>query len=231
MYHFLKTYPTKIYQKGEIIVQQDETPVVAYIIKSGIVKTYDLTVLGEEKLIEFNLEGETLPMDWIFSRQESAQYFHEALTDCEVFVVSVDTYDKLLKSNIEFLYERFHEFIGRYRDHQMHIYALEQSKASEKVLYTMYYLSRRFGRNIDIDHVKIQLPLTQQDIANFMGLARETTVIELKKLERQGVISHQNRMYIIRTDKLEQMLGEEYKHDHKEELRRELLAVPWLAQV
>ena len=43
-----------------------------------------------------------------------------------------------------------------------------------------------------------------------MGLTRETTGIELKKLEKEGVISYRRQNYLIRTDRLNEVLDDEY---------------------
>jgi DNA-binding transcriptional regulator LsrR (DeoR family) len=69
----------------------------------------------------------------------------------------------------------------------------------------------RYGHDVRQNVVKVSLPLTQQDLANFMGLTRETTGIELKRLEKSGVISYNRQNYIVRTDKLNELLDEDYE--------------------
>ena len=97
-------------------------------------------------------------------------------------------------------------------DHQMRIHALEQSKASDKVLHTIRYLALCFGRDLRRDIVEIPLPLTQQDVANFTGLTRETISVELKKLASKRILFHRNRSYVVLTDKLNELLDDEYEH-------------------
>jgi CRP-like cAMP-binding protein len=100
--------------------------------------------------------------------------------------------------------------VSRHLQFQMRVNALEQSKATHKVINTLHYLCLRFGKEIKENIVKVELPLTQQDLANFMGLTRETTGIELKKLEKQGVINYRRQNYLIRTDRLNEVLDDEY---------------------
>ena len=95
---------------------------------------------------------------------------------------------------------------------QMRINALEQSKACEKVLHTIHYLALCFGRDLRQDLVEIPLPLTQQDVANFTGLTRETVSVELKKLAHQKIILYRNRCYVVLTDKLNDLLDDDYEH-------------------
>ena len=93
----------------------------------------------------------------------------------------------------------------------MRINALGQSKASEKVLHTIHYLSLCFGRDLRTDIVEIPLPLTQQDLANFTGLTRETVGSEIKKLVRRKIVFARRRKYIVLTDKLNKLLDDEYE--------------------
>lgn len=215
---FIKQYNLRRFSRGEIILYQDEVPQAVYFVKKGIVKTYNLTLSGEEKPINFNLKGENFPIGWAFAKLDRAQYYYEAFTDCEVFLVPAEDYKRFLQSNPDSLYELFDQLVGRHIDYQMRINALEQSKAADKVLHTLHFLIHRFGARVDPGLIRIVLPLTQQDMANFMGLTRETTGIELKKLEHTGVVDHSHRSYVVHTEKLKQLMGEEYQPDVSQSL-------------
>ncbi len=206
---FLGQYPCRSFSRREVILQQGEVPEAAYILKRGIVKSYNLTPQGEEKPITFILKDEVFPSGWVMSRLLTAQYYYEALTDSEIYMVPVADYVRFLRTEPACLFEMYRALTDRTVEYQMRINALEQSRASDKVLHTLYFLAHRFGKDIDADIIRIQLPLTQQDMANFMGLARETTAIELKKLERQGVMSYGHHTYIIHMLRLRELLGDE----------------------
>lgn len=207
---FYHNYPTRRFQKGEIILVQGEAPKCTYIIKRGVVKSYNLTAQGEEKPIGFDVGGDLFPVSWTFGKMSYAQFYHEAFTDCEVYCLPPNEYLHHIKKDVDRLYAEFSDFISRFISHQMRIHALEQSKAAAKVLYTIHFLCLRYGREVKKDLVQIELPLTQQDLANFMGLTRETAGIELKKLQRQGLLSYRKQNYVVKTDKLDALLDEDY---------------------
>lgn len=211
---FYEKYPVRRFQKGEIVLVQGEVPKSAYVVKTGIVKSYNLTAQGEEKPIGFDTVGELFPIGWTFGKARFAQFYHEAFTDCEVYAVPHTEYVQHLKDNPKELFDSFDAFISRFINHQMRINALEQSKAAAKVLYTIHFLCLRYGTELKENQVRIELPLTQQDLANFMGLTRETTGIELKKLQRAGVLSYRKQNYVVKTDKLEELLDEDYDQGH-----------------
>lgn len=189
---------------------QGEVPSCAYVVKKGVIKTYNLTAQGEEKPIAFDIKDEIFPISWVFSKSSRAQYYYEAFTDCELYCIPAQDLIAFMMRDAETLFEYFDYFVSRYLNFQMRINALEQSKAASKVLNTIHFLCLRYGEELKKHTVKIQLPLTQQDLANFMGLTRETTGIELKKLQRQGVLTYRKQNYIVNTEKLNDLLDEDY---------------------
>lgn len=207
---FYENYPVKRFDKGELILVQGEVPTSAYAIKKGVVKTYNLTAQGEEKPITFDVELELFPVAWTFKKARYAQYYYEAFTDCELYCIPAADFMEFLMATPGELLKTFDRFISSHIGHQMRINALEQSKAASKVLYTIHFLCLRYGSDVKDNLVRINLPLTQQDLANFMGLTRETTGIELKKLQRQGILTYKNQNYIVKTDKLDELLDEDY---------------------
>lgn len=209
-HQFLDRYRTKTFSKGEIILVEGEVPPYAYVVKRGVVKTYNLTAEGQEKPITFDMNNEIFPIGWVFSMIPSAQYFYEAFTDCEVYVIPREDLMQHLYSNTKAMQSLLETLVERHLQFQMRINALEQSKATHKVINTLHYLCLGFGKDVREHMVKVELPLTQQDLANFMGLTRETTGIELKKLEKQGIISYRRQNYIVRTDRLNEILDDEY---------------------
>ena len=207
---FLSKYHARRFQKGEIVIVQGEIPDCAYIIKTGVIKTYNLTSQGEEKPLTFDIPGEAFPVGWIFGYLKWSPYYYEAFTDCELYCIPRDEYIAYLKSNPDVAFENLSYMASRFNNFQMRLNSLEQSKAINKVINTLHYLCLRFGQDIQQDTVKITLPLTQQELANFMGLTRETTGIELKKLQKKGIITYRRQNYIIKTDRLDELLDEDY---------------------
>jgi CRP/FNR family transcriptional regulator len=209
---FLEQYSVRQYKKGDAILQQDATPPSAFVIKQGIVKTYNITSAGEEKPIGFNTSSEVFPLGWVFEKIVTSQYYYEALSDCEVYCVPPTEFLAFLQATPKAMFQVLDRCVWETINHEMRINALEQSKASDKVLYTIHYLALCFGRDLQPDIVEIPLPLTQQDLANFTGLTRETISAELKKLSTEKIIRYRHRSYVVLTDKLNTLLDDEYEH-------------------
>ena len=63
-----------------------------------------------------------------------------------------------------------------------HIEALEQSRVVDKVALSLLYLSETLGSSFPNKKIS-KMSITQQEIANSLGLTRETASHVLKKLE------------------------------------------------
>jgi CRP-like cAMP-binding protein len=207
---FLNTYKVESFKKGNVILGQDVEPTTAYIIKKGIIKTYNITLKGEEKPIGFNVAGDIIPLSWVFNKTTRSLYFYEALNNCQLYVVPKDDLLAFVQSDAGVMSQILDRVVMRTMIHTTHINALEQSKAPDKLLHTIHLMALYFGRDLKTDVVEIPLPITQQDIANFTGLTRETISTELKKLIDHRIISIRSRRYVVKTDKLNELLDDEY---------------------
>ncbi len=203
---FLQAYPVKKYTKGSVILHQGDIPSAVHVIKSGFVKVYNITAKGEERPLLFDITYEAFPIGWIFDKINRAYFYYEAFSDVELYLVPKEEYVDYLKTQPEAMWRALDYYVERHIGYQLRMHALEQSKAREKILYTFEFLVRRFGQKGPSNKVAIDLPITQQDFANFVGLTRETTSLELNKLQREGVITYHKQSYQVDVGQLQRLL-------------------------
>jgi len=212
---FLGNYPVKTYHKGEIIIFQGEAPRTAYIMKKGVVKSYNLSANGDEKPVGFYSQYDTFPGAWMYGKMPSAIYYFEAFTDnVEVHLVPPVDYINFIKSNPAAMYVELERYVIDHLGKSMRLNALQHSRAGDKLIYTLHYLALSHGKKIGPQLVEIGLSLTHQDFANLTGLTRETAATELNKLKHLGIISYgKHTPYRIKLDKLASMLNDQYIAD------------------
>ena len=203
---FLTDYPLKEYKKGQVILCQDTTPKYCYVVSSGFVKAYTITASGDEKPIHFDGTYDIFPIAWAFGKAQTAEYYHQAYTDCQIYRVPREDFARFIREHPKLLHRFFNYLLDLCWGYQAHVTSLEQAKASDKIIYTLHYLTRRFGRKVARSRVRMLLPLTQQDLANFVGLTRETTGTQLKQLEKAGIIHYYQQRYIVYVDRLRALL-------------------------
>ena len=186
-------------------------PNCLFMVKQGVVKGYAITSDGVEKPIAFDTRGEIFPVGWAYQKMRSSQFYYDAFTDCEVYCLPRDQYISYLKANPEVLLDVQNTLVQSYVYFQMRVNALERSKAIEKIIHTLHFLALRFGKEIAPNQVQITLPLSQQELANIMGLTRETTGIELNKLIKRGILKQdRQKNYTVYTDRLNEALDVDY---------------------
>ena len=100
-------------------------------------------------------------------------------------------------------------FANLYTGSIIHITALEQARAREKILNILYYLCLSSGAEFKPGKFKVELHLTHSIIASLSGLTRETTALELSKLKKDGTIKYTARYYLIDKPKIEMLMGED----------------------
>jgi CRP-like cAMP-binding protein len=91
----------------------------------------------------------------------------------------------------------------------LRVTALQQAKAHAKIAYTLFYLCQRYGKATSQNITKINIQLTHQQFASLVGLTRETTATEMKKLEKQGIVRYDNQVYKVNRTKLLAYMGDE----------------------
>lgn len=212
---FFDKYPVRKIGKGEIVIFQGEEPRSAYAVKSGVIKVYNLSVNGDEKPVGFETKGEVFPESWAFRRAPSAVYYYEAFSDAELHIVPRDDYVTFLKHNQSALAYTLEHFVTARLGDTMRLNALQHSRASDKLIYTLHYLTVSHGRPTkDPQTIEITLDLTHQDFANLTGLTRETTATELNKLKAHKVITYGKRMpYAVNMKQLNNMLNDQFIAD------------------
>jgi CRP/FNR family cyclic AMP-dependent transcriptional regulator len=203
---FVNQYELKTYEKGQIILLKDESPKGAYIIQSGLVKTYTITSGGTERLIAIHSKNEDLPIGYAFGIIEKSQFFYEAYSRCTLRIIPREAYLLHLHKNLESFHARHVQLQTMLLSSFERVNALEQSRAIDKIAYTLTYMVEKVGVRLRPHKTRWQLAMTQQEIADLLGLTRETTGIELKKLEMKNLISHSRKKYIFYAERMQKYL-------------------------
>jgi CRP-like cAMP-binding protein len=112
------------------------------------------------------------------------------------------------------LYQELERLLTDQLGGSMRLNALQHSRASDKLIYTLHYLALTHGKQLNADLIEITLDLTHQDFANLTGLTRETAATELNKLKKQSIINYgKNVPYQLNIKKLLQQVNDQFISD------------------
>lgn len=204
----LSQYTTRRFTAGEMVLYQGEVPEAVFVVKSGYVKMYNISSDGDEKPISFHGKNDILSSSWVFGKAQSALFFYEAHTACELYAVPRSEFRQALAAEPALQAYMLDRYVSANTAKALRLYGLQYSRAADKLLHMMFYLSQIHGRTLPDGNVLIEIPLTQQDLANFLGLTRETTGMELLKIKKRGLITQSKRHYRIDIKRLQETIGE-----------------------
>jgi len=202
---FIASYPSLVFNKGQTVLLKDEVPKGTYVIESGIIKTYTINDAGEERIVSIDTKGEDIPIGFTIGIIDRCQYFYQAYTRCTIRVVPCEDYLNHLAENPDSLYKRHIRITKILLTNLKRIEALEQSNSSEKVARTLLYMADTLGSTFPNKTIR-KLSVTQQEIANALGLTRETAGIVLKKLELKDLLEHSRNTYVLYIERLHKFI-------------------------
>ena len=212
---FLERHPVRTFKKKEIIVFQGEAPRSAFVVKSGTVKAYNLSVGGDEKPVAFYQSDSVFPASWVYGQEASATYYYEAFTpEVEVYAIERQEFVNFIKKSPELLYQELVRALVDQLGGSIRLNALQHSRASDKLIYTLHYLALSHGKPAGPGRIELTLDMTHQDLANLTGLTRETAATELNKLKKQGIIKYGKHVpYQLNLTQLSRLLNDEFIAD------------------
>jgi len=192
---FFSHYPAISYKKEEIILQPDDPVPHVYYVASGFVRMYSLLPDGKEFTLNIFKPASYFPMFLILGNSSNS-YYYQTITPVQLLRAPKKEVLTLLRSEPDILFEFTSRISAGVNGLLSNIQYFLFGSASGRIASVLLVLARRFGEKTD-SITTIQLPLTHQDIANLVGLTRETTSLEMEKLVARKVISYDHKHVVI----------------------------------
>lgn len=193
---FFSKFKSLIFKKGETIIRPDDEPYSVFYLKKGYTRLYSLSKNAQELTLIIFQPDDFFPMMRTINVNPNI-YYLEAMTAVEVYRAPREEFLKFIRSNNDVLFEIVSHILIRLGGVLNRMEYAIFGNASNKVASIIQICAERFGipgkRGIII-----QVPLTHQDIAKLIGIARETVSIEMKKLQNMGLISYQGRLLVVK---------------------------------
>jgi CRP/FNR family nitrogen fixation transcriptional regulator len=164
---------------GEIYAEGDEA-VSFFKVVSGVVRTCKFLSDGRRQIDAFYVESE------IFGFEAGEEYglCAEAVSDCTVIPYRRRGLENMVANDDKMAMKLFSYAMGCLERARAHALLLGRGSATQKLA---TFLLEMTGRK-PADEV-IELAMTRQDIADYLGLTVETVSRTLSQFERNGVIA------------------------------------------
>ncbi|WP_421725094.1 helix-turn-helix domain-containing protein [Bauldia sp.] len=176
---------SEIYGEGEPIEN-------VYLVVSGAVRTYKLLSDGRRQIGDFHIQGDVFGLEVGDERQFTA----EAIADSVVIVASRSAVVSMASSDAALASALWNHTAKDLKRAQDHLLLLGRKRAQERVA---TFLLDMAGRNRA--DIVVELPMSRQDIADYLGLTIETVSRTLTRLEDDAAIEIPSSRRIVLSDK------------------------------
>jgi len=192
----------KVFEDKQNIFLQQDSALNLYNITEGNVKIYQLMDDGRIQIIGFLYPGD------FFGSYKNGKYNYsaDAIGNVKVCVFEQNKLDEYLENNVKLTKELLHQTSHELTLAEDKIRVLGKLDATERLSRFILNLSEQRKR-IGWQNNPISLPMTRQDIADYLGLTVETVSREITKLKSSNIIKiiSSKQIYISDVDKLTEL--------------------------
>ncbi|WP_458414333.1 Crp/Fnr family transcriptional regulator [Schinkia sp. CFF1] len=176
-------------QKGTFLFQEGMTANELYILRSGRVQISKISQDGKELTLRICTTGDIVGELTLFTNQAKYLLNAKVLENGEVAVLRKEFLEQQLLENpalafefMKWMSDHFRRTQTKFRDLVLH--------GKKGALYsTLIRMTNSYGVKYDNGSILINIPLTNQDLANFCGTSRESINRMLSDLRKDNIIS------------------------------------------
>lgn len=157
-----------------------------YIVYAGAIKTFTCSCEGDEQVMGFYLAGELVGMDGVHSGSHGCSAL--ALDRSSVCEIPFDRFEALAQRVPGLLHRMLCMMSKEILQDEEAMVLLGKKTADERLASLLMNLARRFQER-GYSAREFHLPMSRDDIANYLGLAHETVSRLFSRLQRQGLLT------------------------------------------
>ena len=153
-----------------------------YVLEDGVIMIERSSAAGRRQILGFSYPGDFVGL----THDDYFEYSVQSLTKAIVREFPLAEFTELsdaspaLKANVNRIGS------GVFSHAIDHVFALGQKRAHERVCYLLAEIQRR---GVGPDEQTVELAMTRQDIADYLGLTMETVSRAMRRLSNDGIIA------------------------------------------
>ncbi len=207
--HLFSDVRTEDLEKNKLVYYRNEIPRKGRLIVEGTVRVFILNSQGVERNITLLDAGDLMPIECVLSKERKCRYFYETITKVKACSLPLKKIREEISSQPEVVAELLDKVTNDYLGTLIQIEAFGQPKVREKIIYILRYLLQRHGISRDDGWWEVNVRLTHNDIANMIGIARETVALEMGKLKSDNIIGYKKFRYSLNLPELIKLTSSE----------------------
>lgn len=174
------------YLKGELLFDEGSTANNMFFINEGKIKLYKYTKEGKEQILHILSEGEFFG-ELNLVKSSIHNFNAKAIKNSKICVLSNEEMNKIIIKNPQIGIKLLQSVGERLSDIENLAQNLATNDADSRVAYLLIDMLEKTGRvNGDVKEINIQM--SREDMANCVGVTRETLSRKLRSFEEEGLI-------------------------------------------
>ncbi|MFA6005290.1 MAG: Crp/Fnr family transcriptional regulator [Patescibacteria group bacterium] len=184
---FFKNYPRQMLRKKSIIVDKDHEVDSIFFLEKGFVQMFTYDPNGKKVLIHIFRPGAFFPLlPKISTWSTHRQYIFEAMTPIVVRKSPSDHTVEFLRQHPDILFHTL-ERITDALVGSVERFKQMNEDTNGRIVMLLQYLIKSFGK-AEGRQATINLKLTHQDVAAWIGVSRESVTRFISELKRKKII-------------------------------------------
>lgn len=170
------------------MLYEGDTLFDVFILKSGIIKIYDIDEQGNEKILHLVKPQAIIPFVFFSGGKESIKWFYAALTDCEICVLPFDILMRRMRENNDLAIQLMNWFSLEVHELLVRLSSLGKTNTQDKLLAALRFLSIHHATQRHSGWWRVSFPVNHQLLADMTGVTRESTAMIMKEFREQHII-------------------------------------------
>ena len=193
---FFHEYPLVRMRKGQQVSAGEDEIEDIFWIRRGMIRMYQISEDGAEITLHYFKEPAFFPIMFYLSHRKGDNYHFQAVDEVIARRAPAQEVVTYLKNNPDVLFDLTKRFADAITGLLLRIEQLSSLKTYERVAALLEYLADKFGREEGSELI-IDLKLSHDDLAAWVGAARETVSHQIEKMTHEGIITSRDRKFIV----------------------------------
>lgn len=186
--NFFSNYTLLTIAKNKIIIEPGEEISNIYYLKKGLVRQYSLSTEGSEMIVHIFRPMSYFPMMLLLGSKENGYYF-QAIEDCLVYKAPGEEVISFIKKDSEILFDLTKRFASGIAGLLSRLENLTFRNMESRIASILLYFGSHFGEN-EKGKIRINIPLTHKEMAEWIGVSRETISRKMKQMQKNDLIDY-----------------------------------------
>lgn len=179
-----------VFKKGQYVFAENSYPMGLYCINAGKIKLFITGHDGKEQILRFAKESNIIGYRALLC-DEPYHCSAIVIEDTSLCFIPKNTFLNLLEQNAQLSLSLIKLLGTNLKEAEQHIVSMSQKNVRERVAEALLFFKAVYG--MESDQKTIQIKLSREEIADYVGTSTETAIRFLSELNSDKIIATEGK--------------------------------------